>query len=75
MPKCLVTSSYWARTLSKNETLGKGLGVGWFEGDEDCPLPNSAVMMMKYFFGLRVLSSPINQKLSAMAVQEGEATS
>ena len=37
------------------------------EGEVDCPLPNSAVMMMKYFFGFRVLSSPMSHSLSAIA--------
>jgi len=35
-----------------------------FEGEMDWPLPNNAGMMMKYFFGFSVLSSPISQTLS-----------
>jgi hypothetical protein len=37
------------------------------DGEMDWPLPKRAVMMMKYFFGLRVLSSPMSHSLSAIA--------
>lgn len=39
-----------------------------FDGELDSPLPKSAVMIMKYFFGLRVLSSPMSQTLSDISV-------
>jgi hypothetical protein len=46
MPRCLVTSSCCARTLSYIRMSGKGRTSGMFDGDEDWPLPNSAGMMM-----------------------------
>ena len=36
------------------------------DGEMDSPLPKRAVMIMKYFAGLRVLSSPISHSLSEM---------
>ena len=39
-----------------------------FDGEVDWPLPNKAVMIMKYFFGFRVCSSPTSHSLSAMAL-------
>lgn len=38
-----------------------------FEGEMDCPFPKSAVMMMKYLLGFKVLSFPINHSLSEMS--------
>jgi hypothetical protein len=48
-------------------TLGNGL-ILELEGEVDCPFPNKAVMIMKYFFGLKVLSSPMSHSLSAIAL-------
>lgn len=39
-----------------------------FDGELDSPFPKRAVMIMKYFFGLRVLSSPMSQILSDISV-------
>lgn len=44
-------------------TVGKG-AILEFDGDMDWPLPKSAVMIMKYLAGLRVLSSPMSHSLS-----------
>ena len=52
--------------MSKKVTLGNGL-MFELEGDVDCPFPNNAVMMMKYFVGFKTLSSPMSHSLSAMA--------
>jgi hypothetical protein len=38
------------------------------EGEVDWPLPKRAVMIMKYFLGLRALSSPMSHSLSAIAM-------
>lgn len=34
------------------------------DGEIDCPLPNKAVITMKYLAGFRALSDPINHSLS-----------
>lgn len=67
IPRCSVTSVCWALTLSKKVTFGKGL-IFEFDGEVDWPLPKRAVMMIKYFFGLRVWFSPTSHSLSAIAV-------
>jgi hypothetical protein len=38
--------------------------VGEFDGEVDWPLPKRAVMIMKYFLGFNVLSSPMSHSLS-----------
>ena len=38
------------------------------EGEVDWPLPKRAVMIMKYFLGLRALSSPMSHSLLAIAM-------
>lgn len=47
--------------LSWKRTEGKGRRSGRFEGDVDWPFPKRATVMMKYFLGFSVLSSPISQ--------------
>jgi hypothetical protein len=42
---------------------------GLLDGEVDCPLPKRAVIIMKYLSGLSVLSAPMSQKLSEMAMQ------
>ena len=38
------------------------------EGEVDWPLPKRAVIIMKYFLGVRALSSPMSHSLSAIAM-------
>lgn len=38
------------------------------DGDADCEFPKRAGIMMKYFDGLRALSSPISHSLSEITV-------
>ena len=47
-----------------NVMCGNGLISGLFDGLLDCPLPNNAGTIMKYFLGLSAMSSPISHSLS-----------
>lgn len=38
------------------------------EGEVDWPFPKRAVIIMKYFEGLRALSEPMSHSLSAIAI-------